>query len=564
LTQNIPSKQWELLPASPPGAIEGNDIPPVVANILHRRGLATKAEIDSFLNPPSSSFHDPYLLPDMDKAISRLRKAIENGETIGIYGDFDVDGVSATALLATAFRNMGTKVIPYIPHRIQEGHGPNGKGIMTLAQQGCSIMITVDCGVTSSTEVDLANSLGIDTIITDHHTPLPPLPNAHAVVNPKLPACLYPFPHLAGAGLAFKLAQALYEQMGQRWDTHLTSLAAIGTIADIAPLIGENRSLVREGLRHLASTRNPGLLALYERARIKPAVIDIETVGFAISPRLNASGRLDHGLISYRLLTTESDSEASALSEHIENLNNQRRQLAAEAITAAMEQVLAHDSVPSILLVGQDWYTPGIVGLVASKLVEEFRRPVVAMCLEKDLIRASARSIPQFDLVDSFTRCQDLFTKFGGHPQAAGFTMPSGNVDQLKERLLRLANQELQNLDLRPIILIDAEVPVSNLVGEVYQWIKRLEPFGKDNPRPIFLSRRVKVEEVRRMGHLGQHLRLKLNESGKRFNAIALQIGDIWVNGTTSLDIVYTLTTDRWGNTEAILLRVLDFRPSST
>ena len=563
MSATSPPTEWSLLPPAPPGEVEGDDIPPIIAHVLYHRGLTRRVQIESFLSPTPASLHDPCLLPDMDQALSRLGRAIAEGETVGILGDFDVDGVSGTALLTSALRQLGGKVVPYIPHRVLEGHGPNPKAVQSLAQKGCSVMITVDCGVTSPEEVGLAKALGMDTIITDHHTPRPPLPPAHAVINPKVPGGRYPFLSLSGAGLAFKLAQALYQHIGQPLDPHLMSLAAIGTLADISPLVGENRYLVKEGIRRLASTRSSGMLALCRRAGITPKEIDTEAISFAIAPRLNAAGRLDHALTSLHLLTTGSEEEASALADELEDLNQQRRQLTEEAMAAAREEVLAREPIPAILLVGRSWYIPGIVGLVASRLVEEFHRPAVVMCLEDEMVRASARSIPQFSVVSAFTKCQDLFAKFGGHPQAAGFTMPRQNIGQLTERLEELAFRELANVELQPKLDIDAEVSPASLAGEAFRWVKMLEPYGQENPPPIFLTRGLHVANARLVGERGQHLSLNLKEGGIVFDAIAFRMGDRWMEGINSIDVVYTLGTRRRGNTEVMSLRVLDFRPSS-
>ena len=411
----------EMAGPSDPGFL-GASLPKVVAQILHSRGITSGSGIESFLNP---QLHDPSLLPGMEAALDTLHRAIKSNETIGVIGDFDVDGVTGTALMTQALRDLGASVVPYIPHRVDEGHGPNMAAVQTLKEQGASVLVTVDCGITSSEEVAFAQELGIDVIITDHHVPPPTLPAAVAIVDPKLDSSQYPFQGLSGGGLAFKLAQGLYDLLGRPWKRELLELAALSTVADLVPMRGENRFLVKAGLQELRRTTRPGLQALYRHARVSPQSIDAETISFQIAPRLNAAGRLDHASISFGLLLTNSPEEAEKLAEQLEALNRERRRLTEDAYAKAQKEVRGCPSLPAILLIEGDHLHPGIAGLVASRLVEEFHRPAVAMSRIDTVIRASARSIPEFDLVgDGLNGCKDLFSRYGGHPQAAGFEMP--------------------------------------------------------------------------------------------------------------------------------------------
>ena len=341
-------------------------LPKVVAQILHSRGITSGSGIESFLNP---HLHDPSLLPGMEAALNTLHRAINGNETIGVIGDFDVDGVTATALVTQALRDLGARVAPYIPHRVDEGHGPNMAAVQILKDQGASVLITVDCGVTSSEEVAFAQELGIDVIITDHHVPPPTLPAAVAIVDPKLKSSQYPFQGLSGAGLAFKLMQGLYDLLVRPWKRDLLELAALSTVADLVPMRGENRFLVKAGLQELRRTTRPGLQALYKQAGISPNSIDVETISFAIAPRLNAAGRLDHASISFGLVLTNSPEEAERLAEQLEDLNRERRRLTEDAYAKAREEVRSWPSLPSILLVEGDHLHPGIAGLVAGRLV---------------------------------------------------------------------------------------------------------------------------------------------------------------------------------------------------
>ena len=532
-----------------------------MAQVLHNRGVTTGSEIDSLFNP---SLHDPALLSNMEPACQRLYRAIESDEIIGIFGDFDVDGVTGTALIAQGLGDLGARVEPYIPHRVTEGHGPNEAAMGVLRERGASVMVTVDCGVTSLKEVALAQELGMDVIITDHHIPPTTLPHALAIIDPKLDdGSEYPFPELSGAGLGFKLVQGLYDLVGQPWSRDLLELAALSTVADLVPLKGENRFLVKEGLKELSHTRRPGLLALYRDAGIAAESVDVETVSFAIAPRLNAAGRLDHADISYRLLLTRSNDEAEKLAAQLGGLNRARQQLSEEACNAARETVSGWSPLPPILILEGEHISPGIAGLVATRLVEDFYRPAVVMSRVDGVIRASARSIAQFHVGAALSQCGDLFVRHGGHHQAAGFTMHPENLPQLKERLGRIAADVLEKCDLKPGLNIDAEVSVASLTGETFRWLKALEPFGVDNPTPVFLTRNLRPIESRLVGRRGNHLKLKLKEGGVVWDAMAFRQAARWVPGTSMLDVVYTVGTDWRGGREMMALRVMDFQPSA-
>ena len=559
-TELTPHSEWKLHPSVRAQTAASAGIPPIAAQVLHNRGLSTRHEIDSFLNP---RLHDPELLPGMEAASHRLSRAVMAGETIGIFGDFDVDGVTGTALVAQALGDLGAKVVPYIPHRTIEGHGMNGPALRSLGEQGVSVLVTVDCGISSDKEVDLARTLGMDVIITDHHIPGSTLPPALSIIDPKLRTSSYPFPNLSGGGLAFKLVQGLYNVLGRPWKLDLLELAALSTVADLVPVKDENRFLVKEGLKELRGTSRPGLEALYRCANIRREAIDVETISFMIAPRLNAAGRLDHADIAYRLLLTRSSEEAEALACQLEALNKQRRQLTEEAYTSVRDTVRGWGSLPGILLVSDDRLTPGIAGLVASRLVDEFSRPAVAMSVVDGVIRASARSIPEFDISAALSQCEDLFTRHGGHRQAAGFEMPTKNVSLLKERLGLVATKDMEQLDLKPVLHIDAEVSLASLAGETFRWLKDLEPFGVENPAPTFLTRNLYPVEARLMGNQGHHLRLKLREGKVLWDATAFRQGDQWVPGTPAVDVVYTIGAKWRGGTETLALKVLEFRPST-
>ena len=538
-------------------------LPPLQAQLLFNRGITEPAEVEGYLTPDASLLHDPFLLPDMGEGVARLRRAIDSREVVAVFGDFDTDGVTGTALLTQAFSHLGLKVIPYLPHRVTEGHGLNLDAVRMLADQGASVLVTVDTGTTSLEEVEAATGLGIDTVITDHHTLPPQLPPAVAVINPKRPESAYPFDGLAGVGMAFKLAQALYQSLGRDYPEDLLELVALGTVADIAPLTNENRYLVREGLRSLNATQRPGLQELIRLAGLRPGSIDTEAFAYGLVPRLNAAGRLDHASTSLKLLVTSSTEEAFALAQELDERNVERRRLTREGVAEAMAQVESQQS-EAILLVGSSDFSPGIVGLLAGRLAEGFYRPAIAMSYDEGLVRGSARSIPIFDIAHALRQCADLFIRFGGHPQAAGFTMRHENLEELQRRLRAIALKELEGEELQPSIAIDAQVPLSALAGRTYRFLESLAPFGQDNPTPVFLTRNAEVVNSGRFGANDAHLKLRLREDGVRWDAIAFNWGDPQEKVPQRIDLVYTLGVDRFGPEDTLRLTLLDFGPAET
>ncbi|MDP6548822.1 MAG: single-stranded-DNA-specific exonuclease RecJ [Dehalococcoidia bacterium] len=557
------AKRWRLPPLVEDRALP-RDLPPPMAKVLLNRGIDTAEKLRLFLEPPQRLPYDPLRIAGMDRALQRLYRAISREERVGVFGDFDVDGVTGAAIVAEGLEPLGVSVVPYLPHRTEEGHGLSVSAVDQLVAQGVTLIITVDCGVTASDEVAHANRLGIDVIITDHHLPQSGLPDAAAIIDPMLPGGSYPFQDLCGAGLAFKLVQGIYEYHGQPWATRLLELAALGTIADQVSMVDENRYLVQQGLASLAQTQRPGLLALYRLAGVDTAWLDAETLAFQVIPRLNSAGRMGHALDSYWLLTTTSPEEAGALAQRLEGLNQDRRDLTERAVAEAREEVRSHSAsgaLPAILLVASRGITRGVAGLVAGRLADTFHRPAVAMAMEDGYLVGSGRSIPEFDLFEALTGCQDLFVRFGGHSQAAGFTLATDKLPLLRERLTAAADTALDTRDLSPTLDIDAEVKLAELTSDLVRWLSILQPFGPSNRQPVFLTRRAHVLEARYMGHAGQHLRFKLREGNDEWPAVAFNQADRWVSGTPYMDLVYSVTIDRWRGMERLTLRVQDFRP---
>ena len=560
---NLPvCKKW-LLKETPEAHALPPNVPPPLVPVLLGRGIDTAEKLRLFLHPPHNLPYDPLRLTGMDLAVQRLYRAVKGKETVGVFGDFDVDGVTGTAIIVEGLRAFGVPVIPYLPHRVDEGHGLSNAAVEQLSDQGVSLIVTVDCGATSVDEVSWARHLGTEVIITDHHTLGSALPQAVAIINPRIAGNSYPYLHLSGAGLAFKLIQGLYQFYGQPWSSGLLELAALGTIADLVPLTDENRYLVREGLGRLAETKRPGLLALYRNGRIEPKSINAETVGYQIAPRLNSAGRMGHAGDSLALLTTESEAEAEALAAKLESLNLERRALSEQSYQAAVDHLSKIETLPAILIVDDPCFTPGIAGLVAGRLLDTYNRPAIALAAgEGDSLTASARSLPEFNIVEALSQCEDLFERYGGHAQAAGFTLRRCNLPPLVERMTALAEVALSGKETGAVMPVDTEVQLAALNDEVLEWMADLEPWGVENPAPTFLSRGVQVMEARSMGSQGQHLRLRVRQGNSEWAALAFNQGEKWVQGTPLVDLVYTLSKDSWRGEERHVLHVADFRAS--
>ncbi|SUZ88055.1 uncharacterized protein METZ01_LOCUS40909, partial [marine metagenome] len=522
---------WSLPTALNTDALSGH-VPPAIAQVLVKRGIDTPQKLNFIIEPPHKLPYDPLRIPGMDTALRRLYAAVNNGERVGIFGDFDVDGITGTAIISEGLSSFGVPITPYLPHRVDEGHGLSNAAIDTLAEQGVSLIVTVDTGITSFAEVDYAKSRDVDVIITDHHLPHDRLPNAVTVLNPKIPGGDYPFFELCGAGIGFKLVQGLFEFYGQPWDPGLLELAALGTIADLVPLLDENRYLVREGLRELANTRRPGLRALYGSARVDPAEITAETVSFQIAPRLNSAGRMGDPMDSFRLLTTTSPEEAGTLTHKLESLNMERRAVSEESYAIADQLVEDLGELPSVLVISDERFLRGVAGLIAGRLVDRYRRPAIVIAVEGEYSVASGRSIPEFNIVAAMESCEDLLVRFGGHSQAAGLTIPTADIPQFKSRLEAYSAQSLRTQDLVRKLEIDAVITLDELNEGMVRWINDLEPYGPGNPRPVFASMGVKVLETFHMGREQQHLRLKVETSGVGFTALAFNQADKWQSNT--------------------------------
>ena len=534
---------------------------PMIAQLLYNRGVKPD-QINAFLAADRRLQGNPFLLPDLSQAVNRIYQALRSGEKIAIYGDLDVDGVTATAVLVEALSQLGGKITTYIPDRLSEGHGLKSPGLEKLHHEGVGLIITVDCGISDLAEAKQAQQMGLDMIITDHHIPLATLPRAIAVIDAKRKDSQYPFSELAGVGVAFKLAQALfYKDSRENRLTELLDLVALGTITDMVSLTGENRYFAKEGLKVLNNTQRIGLQEMIKLARLNLRELNTNDISWVLGPRLNAAGRIDSATTSYRLLTTRSSEEAHALARELEESNAERQRVTAEALGKAQERLADNLHLP-LLIESDESYPVGVIGLVAGKLKDEFYKPAIIINLGPEVCRGGSRSIPEFNIAEALAKCQDLLITFGGHHMAAGFTVERQNLARLEERLIGLAESQLSHLDLRPKLVIDAEVPLSAFTGDTFSLIQQLEPHGQGNPYPTFLSRQVEVVECRNFGNQGKWLKLKLKQGDISWEAIDFDSQKAQDEIPPYIDIVYKLEKGFWNGEEVLQLNLRDFAPS--
>ena len=553
---------WSIFEPAPSEVVESLGFPPLQAQLLYNRGLSSRSEALSYLSPSSSDVHDPLLLPDMDRAVARLRRAISDGETIGVFGDFDIDGISGTAVVMNGLRGLGARVVPYLPDRVDEGHGLNFDAVRSLADQGVTVLVTVDCGADADKEVEAAKSLGVDSIVTDHHTMLDgaPYPAAEALVNPNRTDSRYPFDHLTGVGLAYKLVQAVYDDAGMEPPVALLELVALGTVGDVGPLIGENRYFVSEGLRRMNRTGSPGLRALIEVSGYGGKPLDSMALSFGLIPRLNAPGRLDDAEISLNLLTSTESEKAIAQAALMEQYNRQRQALTRTAVGQADAQVLKRwpESLPQVIMVGRkDWH-PGILGLVAARIAEKHGRPAIAISVGERESRASARSVKSFGIFDILNKRRELFAKFGGHQRAAGFTIPNQHLKTLADHMEALPIHIADDGTSGTQLDIDLAAGPSLVEKELFEFTQKLAPFGEASPRPRFAASGLRVVDSRRVGS-GRHLKLGIDDGRKKWDAIAFRQGHLssQTRPGAHVDIAYGMELNTWQGRTSLQL-VLD------
>lgn len=569
-------KNWKLKPQVPKELCDRlADYSTLAVQLLYNRDLTELADIKKFIDPKYEDQHSPFLFQDMPKAVERIWQAILNNQGICIYGDYDADAVTANSVVQLGLAYLGKKVESYIPDRFTEGYGLNLQAFEKIRDQGCKVVITVDCGTNSVEVAEFCQKHGIDLIITDHHEIIGPTPNAFALINPKNPNDKYPYHEITGVGVAFKLMQAVLQderakKRAENWkegyEKWLLDLVAIGTVADCHSLLGENRILVKYGLKVLPKTRWVGLRAIASTAGLdfnqKPP--DTYTLGFVIAPRLNAAGRLEHADTALHTVLEKDPVAALQRAQALEEINSRRQEQTQRILSEAKEKAELIQDRKVLIVAGEGW-SKGIVGLVAGKLVEEFHKPVMVVAKENGELTGSARTVGEFSVIEALKHASEFLLRFGGHQQAAGLTLKAENFEQFYQKVLEYAEEHLSPDDLSPGLWLDAELKSNDLNLETLKLIQAMEPFGVGNPRPKFLIPSAKISSSRVVGKLSQHLQLKLDIGGKQVDGILFGATDFAKNlkiGDT-VDVAAELIEDSWNGRQNLKLRIIDLKLSS-
>lgn len=532
----------------------------LLASILVNRGIIDGEKINVFLNPTRKDFYNPFLMPDMEIAVKRIVKAIENKEKIMIYGDYDADGITSITVLKKYLNEIGLKTGEYIPNRLNEGYGLNKDAISKIYNDGYRLMITVDCGISGLEEVEYANSLGMEIIITDHHEPAEKLPEAIAVIDAKRKDNKYPFNQLAGVGVVFKLIQAISTELKLEEKEYLKylDLVCIGTISDIVPLVDENRVIAKLGLKLIEKTKNIGLKTLLNIADLKK--IDSNAISFGVAPRINACGRMGFQEEALQLFLTEDSGEATKIAKRLVQFNQERQAKEKQIFEEVIEKIEKDDKDKKCIVLAEENWHHGVIGIVASKITEIYYKPSILICLEGDKGKGSGRSVPGFDLYTALTKCSDYIEKFGGHSMAIGITIKKENFEKLKEAIEKYA-QESNISDIMPIINIDKEINLKNINIEEVKSLELLEPFGEGNKMPLFLLKNLKIDSIRALSG-GKHLKLTLKQDNNIVDAIGFNMGDLskeYLLGD-KVDVVGTIEINSFGNKENIQINLKDIR----
>lgn len=565
-----PGPRWDVSEPPDPGFVETLvfelKLPRVLCSLLAQRGFQDPQEAKSFLRPSLTSLHPPEELTDLPRAVTRITEAIRGGETIFVHGDYDVDGMAGTTLLTRWIRVLGGTVVPFIPHRLRDGYDLGPRGIQEALKAKASLLITVDSGILAHGAVAEAISQGLDVVVTDHHTPGDTLPGALAVLNPSRADCSYPNKGLCGTGVAYKLCQGLGRAFGRgEEELHpFLELVALATVADLVPLTGENRTLVHFGLRALSRTTTLGLRQLMAAAGVDPVGIDAGGVGFVLAPRLNAVGRLSDPNLALRLLLTDDAEEAERLAGDAEALNRERQAIDQRTLEEALSQ-LGKSFDPEkdfgVVVAGDGWH-PGVVGIVASRVVERVHRPTVMVAFEGDRGRGSARSIPGFDLLNAIRAAGEHLERFGGHRQAAGMEILRENLPAFREAFGKEAREVLEGTDMRPGLRVELEVTLGELTEDLYRFLRYLGPHGMGNPRPVFMARGVRLDGPARVVG-GNHLKLLLQQDGARMEGIGFGLAEripLSSLGGSPLEVAFQLHLNEFRGVRTLQARIKDIR----
>lgn len=535
---------------------------PITAQILISRGISEIDEAKKFITPTLNDFHNPFLMKDMDKSIERIKQAIDKREKILIYGDYDVDGMSATALLMQALVPYTSNLIYYLPHRIEEGYGVSKKGIDFAQTEGVQLIITVDCGISAIEEVEYANASGIDVIVTDHHEVKEKLPPAFAIINPKQLECPYPDKNLAGVGVVVKLVQGLMKKGYCPIDLNtFLEFACLGTVADIVPITGENRIIVKYGLIQLERTQNIGLKALIKVCGLEDKKLNTWEVGFKIAPRINAMGRLEDGRLVIELLLTQSQQEAEKIANILDEHNIKRQGIQEIILQEAIESTKDEQNKNVIVIASDNWH-PGVIGIVASKIVDKYYRPTIIISLQDGLGKASGRSIPNFHLLNAIKHCEDLLESYGGHEQAVGLTILPDKIDEFRQRINEYVQKDLPKHNFTPSLQV-FEVSLKDINCQLINEIEDLlAPFGLGNPRPVFSTTSLDVLGVPMIVG-NNHLKMKVKDSSALIlDTIGFNMGDRLnsIRNSASINLSYTPQINIWQNRESVQLNIKDIK----
>ncbi|MBI4709109.1 MAG: single-stranded-DNA-specific exonuclease RecJ [Candidatus Portnoybacteria bacterium] len=576
---------WLLKPKAPKEFIgQFPEYSPMVLQLLYSRGLKTQKEIDEFFNPDyKEDLHDPFLMLGVKEAVKRILKAVKKQEKITIFGDYDADGVCGALILKSTLEALGACLGEVqIPDRINDGYGLNSTAIKKIAKENTKLIVTVDCGITDVAEVKLANSLKMEVIIVDHHQLGKKLPSAKVIIDPFQKGDKYPFKTLAGAGVAFKLVQALIKEGGQKikegFEKWLLDLVALATVADCVPLIGENRTLVRYGLIVLAQTQRIGLQELMKIARLDP-VFEAETMttnlnsyalGFMLAPRLNAAGRIKHANLAFRLLESQEREKARELAQEIDNFNRQRQKITDDIVAQVEERIKSYINDPNypIIIEGDQNWSAGIVGLVAGKISDKYQRPTIILNHENGLSRGSARSLPAFNIIEALKDSAEFLKDFGGHPVAAGLSLKKENLPLFREKINQFARAKIKPEDLAPVLEIETEIAPKNINWELFDNLVKFEPFGNGNRDPVFMIKDLEIVNSRLVGNGSKHLKLELkggNPNNKIFKAIGFRLaknGNENLKAGDKVDLAFELIVDEWNGNRDLQLRIIDIKQS--
>jgi single-stranded-DNA-specific exonuclease len=532
---------------------------PLEAKLLLARGLQDPEIASSFIDTDTFTLENPFDILGMDIAVDRIIKALDSNQRIVVYGDYDADGVTATALLSTGLKDLGADVSTYIPDRFKEGYGLNDKAVEKIASGGSSLLITVDCGIRAVDEVGRAVEMGMDVIITDHHKVGDVLPPAVVILDPHQDGDLSKNKNLAGVGMAFKLLHGVMTRKGRGVPVEFLDYVAIGSVADMVNLTGENRFLVREGLKRINLGERPGMNGLIDICGYRFGEIDAMKIAFGLGPRINAAGRIASANIALDLLISKDDDLARQRAIELDGLNKTRQELTAKTQKQVRDEI-DKDNLPPIILAAASEYHEGILGLTASRIVDEFYRPTIIGRKGDEFTRASARSIPEFSIIGALQRCSHLLVRFGGHDAAAGFTVRNDVLKELHHEIVQIAKEELAGLDLIPSLSFDAYASFSDLDWDLLHFQDKLEPFGSGNPAPSYCTKNVRIQNRRRVGSDGAHLKITLVQDNRFFDAIAFRLGNRCDSLEDNVDVLFRLERNVFRGSESLQLNVLDVR----